>query len=204
MSRYRGPRVKKMRALAINLPGFTTKDIERRPFPPGQHGQTRRGKLSDYGMQLREKQKLRVNYGLGERQMKRLVKEAKRSNMATGAKLLELLERRLDNVVFRAGFAPTIPAARQLVSHCHFLVNGRKVNIPSFRVRVGDTIQVRPKSRKVPIINEHFHGSAPFRADWISVNTEGFVAEVADIPSFETVPFTIDPQLVVEYYSKQL
>ena len=149
MSRYRGPRVKLMRALGLNLPGLSRKSIERRPYPPGAHGGDRRRKESDYGRQLKEKQKLRFNYGLGERQLRRLVIDARRSKTETGKKLLELLESRLDNVVFRGGLASTIPAARQLVNHAHVLVNGQKVDIPSFRVKVGDVITVRERSRKL-------------------------------------------------------
>ena len=109
MSRYAGPRVKKMRALGVMLPGLSRKSIDARPFPPGEHGRSRRRKVTDYGRQLQEKQKIRFNYGVSERQLRKLMVEAKRSKMATGNKLLELLERRLDNVVYRAGFAATIP-----------------------------------------------------------------------------------------------
>jgi len=119
MSRYTGPRLKKCRALDADLPGLTRKR-RKRTYPPGQHGNNFRRKVSDYGRRLTEKQKIRFNYGLGEKQLRRLVSDARRSQLSTGDKLMELLERRLDNVVFRAGFAPTIPAARQLVNHGHF------------------------------------------------------------------------------------
>ena len=131
MSRYTGPRLKKCRALDVDLPGLTRKR-RKRTYRPGQHGPGFRRKVSDYGRRLMEKQKIRFNYGLGERQLRRLVSDARRSQLSTGDKLMELLERRLDNVVFRAGFTPTIPAARQLVNHGHILVNGRKASIPSF------------------------------------------------------------------------
>ncbi|RYZ60910.1 MAG: 30S ribosomal protein S4, partial [Proteobacteria bacterium] len=121
MSRYTGPRVKKMRALGVELPGLSRKKIERRPYPPGQHGQARK-KVSEFALRLHEKQKLRYNYGIGERQLRGLMTEALSSKTAPGKKLIELLERRLDNAVFRAGFALTIPAARQLVAHGHVLV----------------------------------------------------------------------------------
>ena len=146
MSRFTGPRVKVMRALGLELPGLSRKSIERRPYPPGQHGGRRRRRDSVYGQQLKEKQKLKMNYGVSERQMRRLIKQARRSKQETGLKLLELLERRLDNVIFRAGYAPTIPAARQLVNHGHFRVNGRKVDVPSFSVGEGDVIELKEKS----------------------------------------------------------
>ena len=151
MSRYNGPRVKVMRALGVDLPGLSRKTIERRPYAPGQHGQNRRRKVSDFGRQLKEKQKLRYNYGIGEKQMRRYVAAARASKMAAGDKLLELLERRLDNAVFRAGYAPTIPAARQLVNHGHITVNGRRVDIPSYSLRPGDVI--RPRTRCLGLAN---------------------------------------------------
>ena len=128
MSRYTGPRVKRMRALGIDLPGLSRKSMWNRPYPPGVHGpkSARRRKMSDFKKQLLEKQKLRFNYGLNEGQFRRLYREAVHSKDPSGDKLVELLERRLDNFVFRAGFAPTIPAARQLVCHGHFLVNGSR------------------------------------------------------------------------------
>ena len=143
MSRYTGPRVKVMRALGVDLPGLSRKSIERRPYPPGEHGKAHRRKESVYGIQLKEKQKLKMNYGLTERQMRRLVKKARSSKLATGTRMLQLLESRLDNVVFRAGFAATIPSARQLVNHGHFMVNGRRVDIASYQVRSGDVLSFR-------------------------------------------------------------
>lgn len=204
MSRYRGPRVKKMRALGLDLPGLSQKSIERRPQPPGQHGANRRGKPSDYARQLKEKQKLRFNYGLSERQFMRLMVAAKRSAMPSGQKLGELLERRLDNVVFRAGFAPTIPAARQLVNHGHFLVNGRKVNIASFQVSQGDAITLRNRSKNLPVVVESFDGPGAMRPDWLDIDLSGKKAEVSEIPDWDSVPFPVDFQLVVEFYSKRL
>ena len=140
MARYKGPRVKKLRALGVDLPGLSRKSRERRPYPPGQHGNVGHKKTTEYGRRLMEKQKLRFNYNVSERQLRRLVKEARSSKTATGQKLLELLESRLDNVVFRAGFAPTIPAARQLTGHGHVTVNGKRVDIASYRVKQGDVI----------------------------------------------------------------
>lgn len=204
MARHTGPRVKIMRALGVDLPGLSRKTRERRPYPPGQHGQSRRRKLSDYGRQLQEKQKLRMNYGLGERQFRRLVTEARASRMAAGDKILELLERRLDNVVFRAGFAPTIPAARQLVTHGHFLVNGRRVDIASYRVSEGDVIQPRSRSLKIQPIEESLAAPSLARPDWMEFNDDKRLARVTALPPADSVPFEVDVQLVIEYYAKRL
>lgn len=204
MSRYSGPRVKVMRALGLNLPGLSRKSIERRPYPPGQHGGDRRRKESDYGRQLKEKQKLRANYGLGERQLRRLVVAARRSKVETGKKLIELLERRLDNTVFRAGFAPTIPAARQLVSHAHIMVNGKRVNIASYQVSAGDVITLRERSRKLQIVKDSLDNPALGRAEWISVNGGELTATIDSLPDETAVPFPIEVQLVVEYYARML
>lgn len=204
MSRHTGPRVKIMRALGVDLPGLSRKTRERRPYPPGQHGQARRRKLSDYGQQLQEKQKLRMNYGLGERQFRRIVTEARASRMDAGSKILQLLESRLDNVVFRAGFAPTIPAARQLVTHGHFLVNGRRVDIASYRVSAGDVIQPRSRSLNLKAIEESLVAPSIARPDWLEFIADKKIARVAALPPAESVPFDIDVQLVIEYYSKRL
>lgn len=204
MSRYKGPRLKRMRALGLNLPGLSRKSIERRPYPPGEHGGDRRRKESDYGRQLKEKQKLRYNYGLGERQFRRLMVEARRSKLETGKKLIELLERRLDNTVFRAGFASTIPAARQLVNHSHITVNGRKVNVASYRVRSGDVITLRERSKKLALVKESLEQLSLTRPDWIGWNGGELTATIEKLPDEESVPFPIDVQLVVEYYARQL
>ncbi|MGK0357961.1 MAG: small subunit ribosomal protein S4 [Bradymonadia bacterium] len=204
MSRYTGPRLKRMRALGLNLPGLSRKSIERRPYPPGEHGGDRRRKESDYGRQLKEKQKLRYNYGLGERQFRRLMVEARRSKLETGKKLIELLERRLDNTVFRAGFASTIPAARQLVNHSHITVNGRKVNVASYRVRSGDVITLRERSKKLALVKESVEQLSLTRPDWIGWKGAELTATIEKLPDEESVPFPIDVQLVVEYYARQL
>lgn len=204
MSRFTGPRVKKMRALGIDLPGLSRKTIERRPFPPGPHGGSRRRRESDYARQLKEKQKLRFNYGLGERQFRKLMVEARSSKGETGKKLLELLERRLDNLVFRAGFAPTIPAARQLVSHAHFTINGRKVNIPSYRVKAGDLVEVRDRSKKLAFIVESMENLQLNRPDWIEFDGGKHQVKVTSLPDENSVPFEVDVQLVVEYYARLL
>ena len=202
MSRYLGPRVKKMRALGVNLPGLSAKSIERRPHPPGQHGMSRRGKLSEYAMQLREKQKLKLNYGVSERQMRRMMKESRRAKMSTGEKLVELLERRLDNVIFRAGFATTIPAARQLVNHGHLRVNDRRVDIASYRVRIGDTITFRTKSEKLMSVTEALQTHGMYLPEWLKVNPATRSAVVVALPTRQSLTFPCELQLVVEYYSR--
>jgi len=205
MSRYTGPRIKKMRALGVDLPGLSRKSIERRPYPPGQHGpKATRRKLSDFARQLMEKQKIRLNYGLSEAQLRLMVKEARRAKLATGEKLLELLERRLDNVVFRAGFASTIPAARQLVNHGHVKVNGRRVDIPSYRLRVGDEITLRDRSKNLAIVVEALESHSPLKPEWLELKSDARHAMLRDTPTADTVPFQIEVQLVVEYYSKRM
>ncbi|MCX9157113.1 30S ribosomal protein S4 [Niveibacterium sp. 24ML] len=203
MSRFTGPRLKAMRALGVELPGLSRKSIADRPHPPGQHGNRLR-KKSGFGLQLQEKQKLRLNYGLSERQMRRVMTDAKRAQGSAGDKLAELLERRLDNAVFRAGFAPTIPAARQLVNHSHCLVNGRAVNIPSYRLRIGDVIALRKKSRKHPVVQENFAEPALTRPEWLSCDEAARTATVAHLPALSDIPFPIEMQLVVEYYAQRL
>ncbi len=204
MARYRGPRLKKMRALGLKLPGLSAKSIENRPYPPGEHGQARRRKLSDYALQLREKQKLKLNYGLREKQLRRLLKESKNQRqLPTGDKLIELLERRADNVVFRAGFATTIPAARQLINHGHILVNGRKMDIASYRVNPGDILSLRTRSQNLNIIEESLAGVYQ-RPDWIEFDDAKRAASIKDMPTYENILFPIELQLVVEYYTKSL
>lgn len=202
MSRYTGPRVRVLRALGTELPGLTRKKSERRPYPPGQHGQDRK-KISEFALRLKEKQKLRMNYGLGENQFRRLMIEAKNIKGNTGERLLELLERRLDNVVFRAGFARTIPAARQLVRHGHILVNGRRVDIPSYRTSANDKIVVREKSRKMPSVLAALEEPVGLTS-WLSVDKGTFTAEVSVLPDSASVLFQVNVQLVVEYYSERV
>tara|TARA_Y100000588_G_scaffold238532_1_gene252226 strand:- start:47 stop:661 length:615 start_codon:yes stop_codon:yes gene_type:complete len=204
MSRYTGPKVKKLRALGVDLPGLSRKTMDKRPYPPGQHGQSssQRRRVSEYKQQLMEKQKVRINYGLTERQLRTLVEQARRSKVATGDKLVELLERRLDNVVFRGGFAPTIPAARQLVNHGHFLVDGRKVDIPSLRVDRGAVITPRPKSVKMPVIQETLPRPPLQRPDWLSFDAPSLSVTVANLPTMDHIPFPFEVQLIIEHYAK--
>jgi small subunit ribosomal protein S4 len=205
MSRFTGPRLKVMRALGVDLPGLSRKSIEQRPTPPGQHGaKAVRRKKSDFGIKLMEKQKLRFNYGLSERQLRRLMVDARRGKAPTGETLLQLLERRLDNVVFRAGFAPTIAAARQLVSHRHLQLNGKVVSIPSIRLRVGDEISLKPASAQIPIVNETLKDMPLIRPEWLNWDETQRVARIAHLPAAEDVPFPVDVQQVVEYYANRL
>lgn len=203
MSRYTGPRLKRMRALGTELPGLSPKKIERRPYPPGQHGQARK-KLTEFALRLQEKQKLRLNYGVTERQLRRLVQEAQTGKGATGHKLVELLERRLDNVVFRAGLARTIPAARQLVNHGHILVNGKRVDVASYRVSKSEVISVRERSKNLASIAAAKSVADTFQTPWLEVNRETLTATVTALPDETAVLFPLRPQLVVEYYSQRL
>lgn len=192
-----------MRALGTQLPGLSTKSHERRPYPPGQHGQARR-KLSEYGLRLLEKQKLCRNYGVTERQLRRLVIASRRASGPTGERLLELLERRLDNVVFRAGFARTIPAARQLVNHGHITVDGRKVDKASYSVNAQQVIAVREKSREIAPVAGAVQAARPFETSWLDVNAAERSAKMTALPDAGSVPFTIAVQLVIEFYSQRI
>jgi small subunit ribosomal protein S4 len=182
---------------------FTDKcAIKRRGYPPGQHGQ-RRPKHSDYGVQLREKQKAKRIYGLLERQFRNYFEKADRMKGKTGDNLLILLERRLDSVVYKLGFGQTRRETRQIVRHGHFLVNGRKVNIPSFLVRSGDTVELREKSRKIPNINEALDavvrkGIPP----WLELDRDNFRGSVKILPTRADIQEPIQEQLIVELYSK--
>lgn len=206
MSRITGPRLKIMRALGTDLPGLSRKSIEKRPTPPGQHGAKKatRQRKSDYGIKLIEKQKLRFNYGVSEKQLQRLMIDARKGKEPTGTTLLQLLERRLDNVVFRSGFAPTIPAARQLVQHGHIRLNGKKVNIPSIRLKVGDEISLKQSSVNLPLVMETLQEPSLFRPEWLSWNETPATSRVAHLPAPEDVPFDIDVQQVVEYYANRI
>ena len=206
MSRYTGPRLKIMRALGVDLPGLSRKTIQNRPTPPGQHGprkQTQR--KSEFGLQLMEKQKLRYNYGVSERQLRRVVLDAKRRQGATGAKIVELLERRLDNLVFRAGFAATIPAARQLVSHGHIVLNRRRVTIPSIRLGRGDQFGPSSHSPALPTIRATLEQAPLICPEWIAVDHARHQARLTHIPDGSSAaPFPIDLQRVVEFYATRV
>ena len=203
MSRFTGPRLKVQRALGTELPGLSAKKPERRPYPPGQHGQARK-KLSEYALRLQEKQKVRLNYGVTERQLRHLMEEARASSGTTGHKLIELLERRLDNVVFRAGFARTIPAARQLVNHGHILVDGKRVDIASFRTTKGQVITVHERSKNIAAIVAGFEAANRFQTSWLEVDQNERKATITALPDETSVLFPLQTQLVVEYYSQRL
>ncbi|MBD2057757.1 30S ribosomal protein S4 [Oculatella sp. FACHB-28] len=201
MSRYRGPRLRVVRRLG-ELPGLSRKS-PRRAYPPGQHGQARK-KRSEYAVRLEEKQKLRFNYGLTERQLLRYVRKARRASGSTGQTLLQLLEMRLDNTVFRMGMAPTIPGARQLVNHGHVTVNGRVVDIASYQCRPGDLVGVRDRdrSRKLVEQNLQFPGLAHLPSH-LEFDKNKFVGKVNNVVEREWVALQINELLVVEYYSRQ-
>jgi len=201
MSRYRGPRLRIVRRLG-DLPGLTRKTA-RRAYPPGMHGQARK-KKSEYGVRLEEKQKLRFNYGITEKQLLRYVRKARRASGSTGQSLLQMLEMRLDNTVFRMGMAGTIPAARQLVNHGHVTVNGKVVDIASYQCRPGEIIGVKDRepSKRLVQQNLEFPGLAnlPSHLEFDKNNLTGKVNGVVDR---EWVALQINELLVVEYYSRQ-
>jgi len=177
--------------------------FERRSYAPGQHGQRRGGKVSDYGIQLREKQKVKRIYGIFENQFRRYYHKAERQKGITGTNLLILLERRLDNTVYRMGFASSRDQARQLVRHNHFAVNGSKVNIPSYQVKNGDVIEVKGKSQKIPIIQEAMETVVRREIPpWLEVDIEKFRGVVKAFPSREELTMPVNEQLIVELYSK--
>lgn len=177
--------------------------FDRRGYAPGQHGQRRMRKVSDYGIQLREKQKVKRMYGLLESQFRGLFKKAEQKKGVTGTNLLVFLERRLDNVAYRLGFAGSRTQARQLVRHNHFTVNGKKMNIPSYLVKVGDVIEVREKSREVAVISEAMETVVRRgMATWLELDKAGFKGTVKAYPTREELTMPIQEQLIVELYSK--
>ena len=183
---------------------FTDKcAIERRNYPPGEHGKGRRIKETNYGQQLREKQKARRIYGIMERQFRHFFAKSTESRGVTGEVLLQMLERRMDNVVYRMGFAPSHHAARQLVRHGHFQVNGRKVNIPSYQVGAGDQVTVRERSRKLAIVQSTLESrKGQDMPEWLSVDADSMTGKVLSIPTRASISTPINEQLIVEFYSK--
>jgi small subunit ribosomal protein S4 len=206
MARYRGPVGKISRRLGIGITDKGQRILSKRPFPPGQHGPSaRRRQVSDYGLQLLEKQKARYMYGVLERQFQRIFDKAERLPGETGTQLFILLERRLDNVVYRLGLAATRQQARQLVTHGHITVNGRKTNIPSFTVRVGDKIAVRPESRRRMYFKNLVDSGDLNRRntpDWLRFSAADLAGEVVSMPRREDAEPDINEQLIVEYYSR--
>lgn len=205
MARYRGPRLKKCRMLGVVLPGLTVEPTLKRPFPPGQHGARRRGKSSDYKLRLLEKQKLRLHFGILEAQFRRYVTEASRVSGPSGRNLIRLLESRLDNVVWRMGLAATIPAARQLVVHGHLSVDGKRVDRPSFQVRQGQVVAVVEKARQKPFIQEALGLAASrVRPNYLEFDPAKAAARMVTAPEAEDLPFDVNTQAVIEFYSQQL
>ena len=201
MARYTGPKTKIARKFGEAIFG-DDKSFEKRNFPPGQHGNTkRRGKKSEYAIQLMEKQKAKFTYGILERQFRNLFEKASRSKGVTGESLLQLCESRLDNVVYRFGLSPSRSGARQLVSHRHITINGSIVNIPSFQVKVGDIVGVREKSKSLNIIIEA-KGKDASAYEWLSWNREQLQGTYVSVPERVQIPENIKEQLIVELYSK--
>tara|TARA_B100000768_G_C11220829_1_gene350446 strand:- start:37 stop:648 length:612 start_codon:yes stop_codon:yes gene_type:complete len=203
MSRYRGPRLRIIRRLG-ELPGFTSKTTQR-TSPPGQHGPSKAGKkssLSEYGIRLQEKQKLRYNYGLSESQLFNYVKEARRLPGATGPLLLQMLEMRLDSVIFRLGLAPTIPSARQIVTHGGIKINGKKVNIPSFQCKPKDIVELKSKATKemVTKLMEGIPREIPSHLEFDKDNAKGTVLSIINR---DDIGLEINELLIVEFYSRR-
>jgi small subunit ribosomal protein S4 len=202
MARYTGPRVRISRRFGVPLYG-PTKYLERRNYGPGVHGPKSRRKVSDYGLGLMEKQKLRYYYGLMERQFRQVYERALRTRGVTGEIMLQILETRLDNVVYHLGFAPTRPAARQMVTHGHIRVNGRKVTVPSYALKVNDVIEVKNSnvSRQMATRALEAAGSRTV-PDWLSLNKDAFKGTVMRLPGREDIQPIANEQAVVEFYSR--
>ena len=201
MSRYTGPSWKVSRRLGISLSG-TGKELARRPYAPGQHGQNNRRKLSEYGLQLREKQKLRMTYGVSERQFANLFKKAGKIREGKhGDNFMILLERRLDNVVYRLGLATTRRQARQLVNHGHITVDGKRVDIPSYEVTPGQVISLRERSKDLTVVKEALEAVVG-RAAFVSFDENTMSGSLVRLPERDELDANIDEALVVEYYNK--
>ncbi|HJU80294.1 MAG TPA: 30S ribosomal protein S4 [Acidimicrobiia bacterium] len=201
MARSIGPRHRACRRARTPLCQSKRCPVERRPYPPGQHGRGRI-KESDYQLQLREKQKLRAMYGVLERQFRRYYETATRQPGITGENLLRILESRIDNVVWRSGFAATRPQARQLVNHGHFRVNGKKVDIPSYQLKAGDVVSAKERSRDLLIIQHSLDTISHPVPEWLSVNGDGREVTVLSLPDRAQIDTSIREQMIVELYSK--
>ena len=205
MSRYTGPKARVSRRLNTNIWGTEgeTKALDRRPYPPGEHGRgRRRSQNSEFLTQLQEKQKCRFTYGMTERQFRNLYEEAARQRGVTGENLLRLLELRLDNIVYRAGWAATRPQARQFVSHGHIDVNGRRVNIPSYRARADDAIALRSRSREIVTIRWNLDVLDRTPPPWLEASDGGQQVTVRELPIRSQIEVPVREQLIVELYSK--
>ena len=201
MARYTGPKSKIARKFGEPIFG-PDKVLAKKNYPPGQHGNSRRRKTSEYGIQLREKQKAKYTYGLLEKQFRNLYEKAKRTKGITGVILMQLLESRLDNIVYRLGFAPTRAAARQLVSHRHITVDGKVVNIASYDVRPGQVVAVREKNKSMEVILDALSGFNHSKYPWIEYSDSSMSGVYLHIPEREDIPENIKEQLIVELYSK--
>ena len=205
MARYTGPKARVSRRLNTNIWGTAgeTKALDKRPYPPGEHGRTRRrGNASEYLIQLQEKQKARFTYGLSEKQFRNLYEEANRRTGVTGENMLQYLELRLDNVVYRSGWAATRPQARQFVGHGHISVNGKRVTIPSYRVRAGEVITIRDKAREFVVIQWNRDVLDRTPPPWLESGENGFQVTVLQPPVREQIDVPVREQLIVELYSK--
>ncbi len=201
MARYKGPKSKIARR--FNEPIFgASKALTKKAYPPGQHGRGRRRKQSEYAVQLMEKQKAKYTYGVLEKQFANLFEKASSKSGITGELLLQLLESRLDNIVFRLGIAPTRRAARQFVSHKHILVNGEIVNVPSYHVQEGDTIGVREKSKSLEAITNSLSLNSVSKYSWMEFDKSSMTGRFVNTPQREDIPENINEQLIVELYSK--
>ena len=201
MAKLNTPKGKLVRKFGENVFGNPKYDrlLNRKPYAPGQHGQSRRRRLSNYGTQLQEKQKIKVLYGVLEKQFRNYFEKADKMKGETGTNLMQLLEQRLDNVVYRLGFAPTRPAARQMVNHAHFLVNNKKVNIPSYSVKPGDVVQVRDKIRKMDIVLDSMKRiKGDLDLPWLELDKAKMTGNVIAIPEREDMQVLVNEQLVVE------
>ncbi len=201
MARYRGPKQKIARRFREPIFGPSSA-LERKPYGPGQHGRSRYSRKSEYAIQLDEKQKAKYTYGLLEKQFRNVYEKANAKEGVTGELLLQILEARLDNVVYRLGFARTRRQARQFVSHKHIVVNGQIVNVPSFHVRSGDVITIRPKSRDLELINESLNSSSPGKYKWLEIDKKSKTGKYLNDPLKEEIPENINVQLIIELYSK--
>ena len=201
MARYTGPKSKIARKFGEPIFG-ADKVLSKKPYAPGQHGNNKRRKTSEYGVMLAEKQKAKYTYGVLEAQFRNLFNKAERKDGITGVVLLQLLEARLDNVVFRLGIAPTRAAARQLVSHRHITVNGKVLNIPSYSVKVGDIVAVRERSKSLEVIENSLAGFNHAKYSWLEWDEAQKAGKFMSIPAREDIPENIKEQLIVELYSK--
>ncbi|HZK03559.1 MAG TPA: 30S ribosomal protein S4 [Bacteroidaceae bacterium] len=201
MARYTGPKTKIARKFGEPIYG-ADKYFEKKKYPPGQHGNNRRRKTSEYGLMLAEKQKAKYTYGVLEKQFRNMFTKASRTMGITGVNLLQSLESRLDNVVFRLGLAQSRAAARQLVSHCHIIVDGRVLNIPSYQVKPGQIVGVREKSKALEVINNSLAGFNHSKYSWIEWDEQSKAGKFLHKPEREDIPENIKEQLIVELYSK--